>query len=104
MAVAVALAVVLVTSRWQRSVGSSVGGAAKGTRCDDWLRPPYYYYSKNSARQKCSAHVLPGALFFAPGSAFLLPGALVCSGVLFFAGITPPVSTLKVGLNATFLG
>jgi hypothetical protein len=43
----VALAVVPVTSRQQRSVGSSVGGAAIGTRCDDWLRPPYYYYAKN---------------------------------------------------------
>jgi hypothetical protein len=42
-------------------------------------------------QQKCSAQVLPRALFFAPGSAFLLPGALFCSEALFFAGITPPV-------------
>ncbi len=44
-----------------------------------------FYCVKNSAPEKCSAQVLPGALFFAPGSAFLLPpGALFCSGALFF--------------------
>ena len=86
MAVAVAWAVVLVTSRRQRSVSSSVGGAAIGTRCDDWLWPPYYYYAKNSARQKCSAQVLPGALLLAPRSAFLLPGALFAPERFFLLG------------------
>jgi hypothetical protein len=68
------LAVVSGTSQQQRSDGSSDGGAAIGMRCDDWLRPPYYYYAKNMAGQKGLAQVLLGALIFAPGSIFLLPG------------------------------
>ena len=68
------LVVVSGTSQRQRSDGSSDGVAAIGMRCDDWLRPPYYYYAKNMAGQKGLAQVLPGALIFAPGSVFLLPG------------------------------
>jgi hypothetical protein len=84
-----ALAVVSGTSQRQCSDDSSDGGAAIGMRCDDWLRPPFYYYAKNMAGQNCSAQVLPGALIFAPGSTFLLLGrALFCCGVFFFAGIT----------------
>ncbi len=67
---AVALAVVLVTSRRQSSVGSSVRGAAIGTRCDDWLRPPDFIMQKivlgKSAPLRCSREhffLPPGALF-----------------------------------------
>ena len=78
-------AVVSGTSQRQRSDGSSDGVAAIGMRCDDWLRPSYYYYAKNMAGQKCSAQMLSEALIFAPGSTFLHPGALLCSRECFFA-------------------
>ena len=86
-----ALAVVSGTSQRQCSDDSNDGEAAIGMRCDDWLWPPFYYYAKNMAGQKCSAQVLLGALIFAPGSTFLLLGALFCCGVFFFAGITQPL-------------
>ena len=73
-----ALSVVSGTSRQQRSDGSSDGGAAIGIRCDDWLWPHIIIMQKINALQKCSAQVLPGALIFAPGSAFLLRSPFLC--------------------------
>ena len=87
-----ALVVVSGTSWRQRIDGSSDGGAAIGIRSDDWFGHLIIIMQKINAPQKCSAQVLPGALIFAPGSTFLLPGALFCSGALYFAGITLPLS------------
>ncbi len=79
--------VVSGTSRRQRSDGSSDGGAAIGMRCDYWLRPPYYLLiAKNNTLRKSAPLRCSREHFFLP------PGALFCSGALFFVPIIPRVS------------
>jgi hypothetical protein len=71
------------------SVGDAAAVAVSAVVLEEWrlareVSATLLLLCAKQCSGKCSSQVLQGELLFAPGSAILLPGALLCSGALFF--------------------